>query len=96
MLDKILPHAQGRIGVLSDLIPQAAYHVSGDVALDVAAFGEDGEARENTVMQMQFVLWRLEAQENWSRDSLFAALKELAEAMELKPNALFAPLFVAL
>jgi glutamyl-tRNA synthetase len=96
MLDKILPHAQGRIEVLSDLIPQAAYLVSGDVALDVDAFGEEGEARENTVMQMQFVLWRLEAQQDWSRDALFAALKELADAMELKPKALFAPLFVAL
>ena len=37
MLDKILPHAQGRIEVLSDLISQAAYLVSGDVALDVDA-----------------------------------------------------------
>jgi glutamyl-tRNA synthetase len=96
MLDKILPHAQGRIEVLSDLIPQAAYLVSGDVALDVDAFGEEGEARESTVMQMQFVLWRLEAQQEWSRDALFAALKDLAEAMDLKPKALFAPLFVAL
>jgi glutamyl-tRNA synthetase len=96
MLDKILPHAQGRIEVLSDLIPQAAYLVSGDVALDADAFGEEGEARESTVMRMQFVLWRLEAQQDWSRDALFAALKDLAEAMDLKPKALFAPLFVAL
>jgi glutamyl-tRNA synthetase len=66
------------------------------VELDIDAFGEDGEARESTVMQMQFVLWRLEAQQDWSRDALFAVLKDLAEAMELKPKALFAPLFVAL
>ena len=96
MLDKILPHAQGRIEVLSDLIPQAAYLVSGGVALDADAFGEEGEARDSTVMQMQFVLWRLEAQQDWSRDALFAALKDLAEAMDLKPKTLFAPLFLAL
>ena len=47
-------------------------------------------------MHMQFVLWRLKAQQDWSRDALFVALKDLAEAMELKPKALFAPLFVAL
>lgn len=47
-------------------------------------------------MQMQFVLWRLEAQQDWSRDALFGALKELANAMSLKPKVLFAPLFVAL
>jgi glutamyl-tRNA synthetase len=45
---------------------------------------------------MQFVLWRLEAQQDWNRDALFAALKDLAEAMDLKPKALFGPLFVAL
>jgi glutamyl-tRNA synthetase len=42
------------------------------------------------------VLWRLEAQQDWSRDALFAALKDLSEAMDLKPKTLFAPLFVAL
>ena len=70
--------------------------MSGDVALDADTFGQEGEARESTVMQMQFVLWRLEAQQDWSRDALFAALKNLAEAMDLKPKTLFAPLFVAL
>ncbi|MBR9796821.1 MAG: glutamate--tRNA ligase, partial [Gammaproteobacteria bacterium] len=65
-------------------------------ALDADAFGLEGEARESTVMQMQFVLWRLEAQQDWSRDALFAALKNLAEAMDIKPKTLFAPLFVAL
>ncbi|MEK9996010.1 MAG: glutamate--tRNA ligase [Halieaceae bacterium] len=96
MLDRILPHAQGRIEVLSDLIPQAAYLVSGDITLDAARFGSEGEEREQTVMQLQFVLWCLERQQDWSRDALFAALKALADAMGLKPKALFAPLFVAL
>ena len=96
VLDKILPHAQGRIEVLSDLIPQAAYLLAGDIVLDAQAFGDEGEAREHAVMQMQFVLWRLEAQQDWSRDALFGALKELADAMSLKPKVLFAPLFVAL
>ena len=96
MLKKILPHAQGRIEVLSDLIPQAAYLLSGDLSLDADAFGAEGEARESAVMQMQFVLWRLEAQQDWSRDALFAALKALADAMGTKPKELFAPLFVAL
>ena len=45
---------------------------------------------------LQFVLWTLEAQQDWSRDALFAALKSLSTAMELKPKVLFAPLFVAI
>jgi glutamyl-tRNA synthetase len=96
MLEKILPHAQGRIEVLSDLIPQAAYLVSGDIPIAAEAFADSGEEREQLVTQLQFVLWRLEAQHDWSRDALFEALKELADAMDLKPKVLFAPLFVAL
>ena len=96
MLDKILPHAQGRIDVLSDLIPQAAYLLSGELSLNVDAFGPEGDERDQVVMQMQFVLWRLEAQQDWRRDALFEALKALADTMGLKPKALFAPLFVAL
>jgi len=96
MLNRILPHAQGRIEVLSDLIPQAAYLLSGEIHLTAEAFGETVEAREPVVAQLQFVLWRLEAQQDWSRDALFAELKSLADAMALKPKVLFAPLFVAL
>ena len=96
MLEKILPQAQGRIEVLSDLIPQAAYLLSGELALKPEAFGESDAEREQAVMRMQFSLWRLEAQQDWSRDALFAALKGLAEAMDLKPKVLFEPLFVAL
>jgi glutamyl-tRNA synthetase len=96
MLEKILPQAQGRIEVLSDLIPQAAYLLSGELVLQPEAFGESDAEREQAVMRMQFALWRLEAQQDWSRDALFAALKGLAEAMDLKPKVLFEPLFVAL
>ena len=96
MLEKILPQAQGRIDVLSDLIPQAAYLLSGEVFVAPDAFGEAGDERDTALAQMQFVLWRLEAQQDWRRDALFAALKALAEAMGIKPKALFAPLFVAL
>ncbi len=96
MLEKILPQAQGRIEVLSDLIPQAAYLLSGELALKPEAFGESDAEREQAVIRMQFSLWLLEAQQDWSRDALFAVLKGLAEAMDLKPKALFEPLFVAL
>ena len=96
MLEKILPQAQGRIEVLSDLIPQAAYLLSGELALKPETFGESDAEREEAVIRMQFALWRLEAQQDWSRDALFAVLKGLAEAMDLKPKALFEPLFVAL
>ena len=94
MLGKILPHAQSRMTTLADFVPLSAYLVSGELPLSPADFG-DAEDSDATIRMLQFVLWRLEAHQDWSRDALFQVLKSTAEALELKPKALFAPLFVA-
>ena len=77
-LMQILPHAQGRMEVLSDLIPLSAYLLSGEVAVTEASFSDLTESSEETVRRLQFVLWRLEAQQNWERGALFDCLKSLA------------------
>ena len=94
MLDKILPHAQSRMTTLADFVPLSAYLVSGELPLSPGNFG-DAQDSEATIRMLQFVLWRLEVHQDWSRDALFQVLKSTAEALELKPKALFAPLFVA-
>ena len=94
MLDKILPHAQSRMTTLADFVPLSAYLVSGELPLSPGDFGDEQDS-EATIRMLQFVLWRLEAHQVWSRDALFQVLKSTAEALELKPKALFAPLFVA-
>ena len=94
MLDKILPHAQSRMTTLADFVPLSAYLVSGELPLSPGDFG-DAQNSDATIRMLQFVLWRLEAHQDWSRDALFQVLKSTAEALELKPKALFAPLFVA-
>ncbi len=96
MLEKIIPHAQSRIEVLSDLIPQAAYLLRGELSVDFSDLDPLGERRDEIVKILQFVLWKLESQVIWSRDELFSELQSLAAAMGLKPKALFAPLFIAL
>ena len=93
-LMKILPHAQGRMEVLSDFIPLSAYLLSGEVAVSAASFAS--ESQEETLRRIQFVLWRLEAQQVWDRGALFECLKSLSAAMALKPKELFAPLFIAI
>ena len=95
-LDKIIPLAHSRIELLSDLVPQASYLFSGEIQLDPTDFGEEAGAREASATKLQYVLWRLEAQQDWNRDALFSTLKLLANAMGLKPKELFAPLFLAL
>jgi glutamyl-tRNA synthetase len=95
MMDKVLPHAQSRMEVLSDFVPMSAYLVSGDLPITVEQFSALPEPIDETVRRLQFVLWRLEALNDWQRDAIFNELKTLATALELKPKALFAPLFIA-
>ncbi|MCH1553017.1 MAG: glutamate--tRNA ligase, partial [Luminiphilus sp.] len=95
-LEKILPHAQGRMEVLSDFVPLSGYLMSGEVAVTAEAFEGTADSSDELLKRLQFALWRLEAQQDWERGALFATLKALADAMELKPKTLFAPLFVAI
>ena len=95
-LEKILPHAQGRMEIMSDFVPLSGYLMSGEVAVTAEAFEGTADSPEELLKRLQFVLWRLEAQQDWERAALFASLKALADAMELKPKTLFAPLFVAI
>ncbi len=45
---------------------------------------------------LQFALWRLEAQQQWSKDTIFADVKALAKAMELKMGEFMFPVFIAI
>ena len=96
MLMKVLPHAQARMEVLSDFVPMSAYLASGDLSLNAAQFEALSEPLDETLRRLQFVLWRLESHQDWQRDGLFAALKQLADQLALKPKPLFAPLFIAI
>ena len=82
--------------ILSDFVPMSSYLMSGEVAVDPAAFDAMAETAEEIVRRLQFVLWRLEVQQDWERGALFDSLKQLAESLQVKPKALFAPLFVAI
>lgn len=93
---RVLPHAQGRIELLSDFAPLTAFLVSGMLPIDREDFEALGMEEAELLKRLQFALWRLEALRRWERDLLFTTMKELAEAMELRIRELFAPLFVAI
>ncbi len=93
---KILPQAQNRIELLSDFVPMSAYLAAGELAISADSFSSLNEPMAETLRRLQFVLWRLEAQQDWGRDAIFASLKELSGALSLKPKVLFAPLFIAI
>lgn len=93
---QILPLAQARIETYSDLAPLAGFFVSGMLDLDASRFAQLGFDDETLLQLLQFTLWRLEAQQDWQRDAIFAQLKQLASALNIKIKDYFGPLFVAI
>lgn len=92
---KVLPHVQQRMETLSDLAPLASFLVSGQLPLAEADFTSLKVDTEETVKNLQFALWRLEALQVWERDGVWETLKQLADARDMKIKALLAPLFIA-
>ncbi|HSB98254.1 MAG TPA: glutamate--tRNA ligase [Spongiibacteraceae bacterium] len=94
---KILPLAQARMETLSDLAPLASFFVSGMLPISAASFaGVGGTDNEQLVRNLYYVLWRLEALQDWQRDRIFAEMKDLATRLDIKIKDFFAPLFVAI
>jgi glutamyl-tRNA synthetase len=95
-LMKILPHAQSRLSTLSDFAPLAAFFASGILPISKSDF-ESGKLHDDDLIQaLQFALWNLEALRIWERDEIFASMKQLADALDIKVKDFSAPLFVAI
>ncbi len=92
---RILPHLQPRMERLSDFAPAAAFLASGMLPLTEAHFSAWTD-RDALLRQLQFTQWRLEGVAPWERDRVFAAMKALAEEMNLKIRDFLAPLFIAI
>lgn len=95
-LMQILPHAQQRMEILSDFVPLAAFFASGMLAIEASTFAGGKLRGDELVEALQFALWRLESLQDWDRDGIFAAMKSLADSMDIKVKDFFAPLFIAI
>jgi glutamyl-tRNA synthetase len=51
---------------------------------------------ETLIEVLQFSLWRLEAIQDWQRDTIFETLKSVADSMGIKLKPFLAPLFIAI
>ena len=93
---QILPHAQKRMETLSDFAPLAAFFAAGQLPITEQDFADGKLQGDDLVQALQFALWKLEALRNWQRDDIFAAMKDLADALGIKVKDFFAPLFIAI
>ena len=91
-----LPFAKQRMEVLSDLAPLGSYLLSGMLPISADDLRSAGMQDDQLIEVLQFSLWRLEALQNWQRDTVFETLKELADAMDIKIKPFLAPLFIAI
>ena len=95
-LSQLVPHLKGRVETFSDIAPMASFMFSGLLDLSAGDFEHKKLDDEQVRKVLQFALWRLEAQRHWNRDNIFADLKALAGAMELKMGEFMFPIFVAI
>ncbi len=95
-LMKVLPHLQQRIEVFTDIAPLAGFFLAGLLPLTPESFSSSNLEEEELLTVLQCVLWRLEAESDWNRDTLFAAVKSLADGLGLKLKDVMPPLFVAI
>jgi len=92
----VLPHARQRMETLSDFAPLATFLVSGTLSISEQDFDALKTGREETLRNLQFALWRLESQRNWTRDNIWNDMRALADALGVKVKDFLAPLFVAI
>lgn len=94
-LAEALPHIQQRIEKFSDVAPKIAFLFAGMLDIAEGDFSINKLAFDEQLKVLLFTLWRLERQQDWQRDQLFANLKNLAAQMDIKLQLFLAPIFVA-
>lgn len=83
-LMKFLPMAKERVERLSDFAPIAAFMFSGMLNLSPEDFAHKKLEAGDVKKVLQFTLWKLEQLRQWQRDQIFAEIKGLSKAMDIK------------
>lgn len=94
-VNAILPLIIPRIDTFSDVADVAGFFFKGQLDVTAESFADIKMEEETLRKALQFALWKLEALRSWEKDKIFAEMKSLAQAMDVKPKDFFAPLFVA-
>lgn len=95
-LMRIAPLLKERVELFSDIVPMAAFFCAGTLNIGEQDFAHKSLDQELCKRILQFTLWRLETEQDWSRDNLENIIKGMAEKMELKIRDYLFPLFVAI
>jgi glutamyl-tRNA synthetase len=94
-LMQIVPLIQQRVEKLSDVAPLASFFLAGMLDISEADFEHKSLEKDDVRRMLQYSVWLLDTEDDWSKDRLFAQLKQLAEAMGFKIRDFLFPLFIA-
>ena len=92
-ISQVAPLVLPRVRSFSELFKTATPLFNGYPDISADSF-EQGD--EETLAQLQFLLWRLEAPGAWDKPRIETEIKTLAEQMQLKLRAFMPPLFIAI
>ncbi|MCH8530147.1 MAG: glutamate--tRNA ligase [Saccharospirillum sp.] len=93
---QFLPMVQQRIERLSDAAPLAQFFFQGLPSMTPASF-ESVKLDEDALKKvLQLILWKLEAQRHWSKDSIMEDLKQVAEHQALKMRDVMPAMFISI
>ncbi|MCL6414666.1 glutamate--tRNA ligase [Aestuariirhabdus sp. Z084] len=92
----LIPHLKGRVERFSQVAPLASFMFAGMAEVTEAQFDELKLERDEIRRVLQFVSWYLDELRVWDKDAIFAGLKALAKAMDVKMGGFMPPIFLSI
>ena len=95
-LKSLIPLVRERVDKFSDVASLCSFFLSSDVNLNEDSFSQSKLDQELVLRILQFSLWRLEALDEWNKESVEDALRRLSEQLDTKFRQFLSPLFIAI
>lgn len=95
-LTAIAAAIQPRIHLLSDAVNWAGFYFQNLPTITAGDFEHKTLSQEQIVDILQLATWQLESLPIWTEDNIFATLKGLSGALDIKLRDMMAPFFVAI
>lgn len=95
-LTAIAQAIQPRIQLLSDAVNWGGFYFQNLPTITAADFEHKTLTPEQIVEVLQFATWKLEALPEWTEENIFATMKGLSAALDIKLRDLMSPFFIAI
>ncbi|WP_367110764.1 glutamate--tRNA ligase [uncultured Psychrobacter sp.] len=87
---------QPRIELLSDAVNWGGFYFQNVPKITAEDFNHKTLSAEQIMEILQLAIWQLEALPKWSEDNIYATMKGLSAALDIKMRDFIAPFFIAI